>query len=110
MSFLLVKNPLSQCVPPPVHRFSYEARFGQLLQGSCLTVTVGGRGSSTSFFQLLEAHSGLALKTTQLLDQTEAGDVRTVDDWLDVVDAFVCAHACMLSSMEKVVEWHKVLF
>lgn len=54
---------------------------------------MGGRGSSTSFLQVVEAHSGLALQTTQLLDQREAAGVNTVcmynASWMESADVFV---------------------
>lgn len=62
-------------LPPSVHRFSNESRFGQLFQDWRLTVTVGGRGTNASLLWMVEGHSRLSLYITQLLDQTEAGDI-----------------------------------
>lgn len=45
---------------------------------------------------MVEAHSGLTLQTSQLLDQTEAAYVNTIHvDWLDTVDEFVCVYECV---------------
>lgn len=68
--FIFLSDPICLSVPPPVHGFSSEAGFGQLLQDPCLSIAMGGRGSSSALFQLVKAHSGLALQITQLLDQT----------------------------------------
>lgn len=70
-----VSSPLSPHVPPPVHGLSSESRLGKLLQDWCLTITVGGRGGSSSLLQMKGAHSGLALQVAQLLHQTEAAHV-----------------------------------
>lgn len=54
----------------------------------------------------MEAHSGLALQTTQLLDQTEAADVITVGaDGMDTVAVFV-----HVKLMERTMQGNKLRF
>lgn len=56
----------------------------------------------------MEAHSGLALQTTQLLDQTEAADVITVGaDGMDTIAVFVCVHVKL---MERTMQGNKLRF